>query len=155
MNDREGTMTTTLISPAAVEYGTVQQVVVHFDDLDAVGMMHNARYAIVLERAISTYWAEHGYTYEAGAPSNSDMIAAVREFAITYHVPIRGTGPIDVHFWLEKMGASSAVYGFRFLSTDHSVTHADGRRVMVKMDQTGRPTRWTDEGRTIGSALLA
>ncbi|MEU8000738.1 thioesterase family protein [Catellatospora sp. NPDC049111] len=134
--------------------GTVRRAVVHIDDLDIVGIMHNARYALILERAMSEFWAEHGYGFRDGAPSSPDMIAAVREFTITYHAPVRGTGPILVHFWLDSMGETSAVYGFRFLSEDGGTVFADGRRVMVKMDRTGRPAPWTPQGREIASSLL-
>ncbi len=134
--------------------GTTRRAFIHIDDLDIVGIMHNARYALILERAMSEFWAEHGYTFRDGVPSSPDMIAAVREFVITYHAPVRGTGPIRVQFWLESMGGSSAVYGFRFLSEDGATVYADGRRVMVKMDRTGRPTPWTDQGRAIAAELM-
>ncbi|BCJ71667.1 thioesterase [Catellatospora sp. IY07-71] len=134
--------------------GTTRPALVHLDDLDIVGIMHNARYALILERAMSEFWAEHGYHFHDGAPSSPDMIAAVREFAITYHAPVRGTGPIQVQFWLDSMGGSSAVYGFRFLSEDGATVFADGRRVMIKMDRTGRPTPWTDQGRAIAAKLM-
>lgn len=144
-------MTTTALDSTV---GTVRRAVVHIDDLDIVGIMHNARYALVLERAMSEFWSEHGYGFQNGAPTSPDMIAAVREFTITYHAPVRGTGPILVHFWLDSMGETSAVYGFRFLSEDGAILFADGRRVMVKMDRSGRPTPWTEQGRAIAGLLL-
>ena len=146
-------MTSTLLEPN-VEYGQTEQAIIHFDDLDASGLMHNARYALVLERALSVYWARFGFSYSNGQPTSTDVISAVREFAITYHVPIRGTGPVDVHFWIEKLGETSAVDGFRFLSPDHDTVHAEGRRVMVKFDpRTGRPDAWTTAGREVAKGL--
>jgi acyl-CoA thioester hydrolase len=145
---------TSTIAGVSVEYGQIEQVAVHFDDLDAAGLMHNARYAVILERALSLFWDRHGFTYASGRPSNSDVILAVREFAITYHVPIRGTGPLDVHFWIDRLGETSASYGFRFLSPDHETVHAEGRRVMVKFDpRTGRPSPWTSDGRDVAATL--
>jgi acyl-CoA thioester hydrolase len=147
-------MTVTTVE-SAVEYGTVVQGYVHFDDLDPLAVVHNSRYALILERALSSWFSAHGYTFADGRPTSPDMMAGVREFAITYHVPIRGTGPVDVHFWLDKLGTSSAVYGFRFLSSDHTTVYAEGRRVMVKMDfASGRAVPWTDEGRDLVAALL-
>ncbi|GAA2351954.1 thioesterase [Catellatospora methionotrophica] len=143
-------MTTATLDPTT---GTIRRAVVHIDDLDIVGLMHNARYALILERAMAEFWAEHGYSFQNGVPSSPDMIAAVREFTITYHAPVRGTGPILVQFWLDGMGETSAVYGFRFLSEDGTTVFADGRRVMVKMDRSGRPTPWTEQGREIAGSL--
>ena len=54
----------------------------------------------------------------AGGPTTPDVFHAVREFAITYRAPIRGTGRVAVHFWLDQLGETSAEYGFRVLSLD-------------------------------------
>src|SRR5690606_39834511 len=59
----------TAAAPPRVEYGHVEPVTVFFDDLDALGFVHNARYPILLERALTTYWAERGYSYDDGRPS--------------------------------------------------------------------------------------
>jgi acyl-CoA thioester hydrolase len=120
------------MSAATVHYGHVEPVTVHFDDLDAMGIVHNARYAVLLERALSAYWSPRGHAFTDGRPTTSDVVHAVREFTITYVAPIRGTGPVDVHFWVEKLGETSVVYGFRFRSGD--VLHAEGRRTIVKLD---------------------
>jgi len=129
-----------------LSYGHVTRSVVHFDDLDPIGIMHNARYGVILERALSLYWAQRGLHFHGGAPSHADAVIATREFQIAYQVPVRGTGEVDVHFWLDDFGTTSAVYGFRFLSTDGRTVHAEGRRVLVKIDpSTGRPSPWTGE----------
>ena len=79
----------------------------------------------------------------------------VREYAITFHRPVRGTGEIGVHFWLERMGTTSADYRFRVTSTDGGTVFAEGRRVNVRLDPaTMRPAPWTEQGRAVGSALL-
>jgi acyl-CoA thioester hydrolase len=138
-----------------VEYGTVVPLVVHFDDLDAMGIVHNARYAVFLERALGTWWSSHGFSLADGRPTNPDVFHAVAEYAIFYRTPVRGTGEVGVHIWLDKMGESSAVYGFRVLSADGKTVHAEGRRVNIKLDPaTLRPAPWTAEGRATGSLLL-
>lgn len=139
----------------AVEYGYVQPIAVHFDDLDAMGLVHNARYAVLLERSLSAYWAERGHSFAGGRPTSPDVFHAVREFAITYQAPIRGTGEVLVHFWLDHLGASSASYGFRVLSPDGATTYAEGRRTNIRLDPaTLRPAPWTESARTVASALL-
>lgn len=148
-------MTVTAVDRETVQFGSVQQLDVHFDDLDPVGVVHNARYAVLLERAISQFWNGHGVGFFDGAPSSSDMVAVVREFTITFLTAIRSTGPIHVHFWLDKMGTTSAVYAFRFLSPDHETVYAEGHRVMVKISpRDGQPTAWSAPGRAIAETLL-
>ncbi|WP_245966486.1 acyl-CoA thioesterase [Sphaerisporangium album] len=81
---------------------------------------------------------------------------SLREFQITYHVPIQGVGEPLVHFWLEHLGDSSGVYGFRVLSSDGQTVHAEGRRVNVNLDPaTLRPTPFSDETRDAAQVLAA
>ena len=140
---------------AAVEYGHAEPLPVHFDDLDAMGLLHNARYAVLLERALSAFWSRNGHNYDGGRPTTPDVFHAVREFAITYRAPIRGTGDVLVHFWLDRLGETSAVYGFRFISPDGGTVYADGRRINVRLDpKTLRPAAWSDHARAVASKLL-
>ncbi|WP_433530378.1 acyl-CoA thioesterase [Micromonospora sp. CA-263727] len=148
-------MSHVLADQPAVEYGHVEHAMVHFDDLDAMGILHNARYAVLLERALTAYWSERGISYQAGRASAPDAFHAVREFTITYRAPITGTGPVAVHFWLEHLGTSSAEYAFRFHSPDGDRVYAEGRRAIVRLDPaTLRPAPWTDAARAVAATLL-
>ncbi|MGC5022725.1 acyl-CoA thioesterase [Micromonospora sp. DT47] len=138
-----------------VEFGHVEHVTVHFDDLDAMGIMHNARYAVLLERALTPYWADRGVSFQGEQNSAPDVFHAVREFTITYRAPITATGPVAVHFWLEHFGTSSAEYAYQFRSVDGGTVHAEGRRAIVRLDPaTLRPTPWTDAARAVAATLL-
>jgi acyl-CoA thioester hydrolase len=128
---------------------------VHFDDLDAMGILHNSRYAVLVERAISKWWADRGVSFTGRQPTSPDAFNAVREYSITFHVPVTGIGDIAVHFWLEKLGTTSAGYRFRVTSADGATVYADGRRVNVRLDPaTMRPAPWTDHARGLAAALL-
>lgn len=140
---------------STVEYGHLEPITVHFDDLDAMGILHNARYPVLLERALSPYWTLRGHSFQGGRPTSPDVFHAVREFTISYLAPVRGTGQIGVHFWLEHFGRTSATYGFRFLSLDGERVHAEGRRSIVRLDPaTMRPTEWSDAARQAATPLL-
>jgi acyl-CoA thioester hydrolase len=114
--------------------GVIEPVMVYFEDLDAMGVVHNGRYVLLLERALAAYWARVGWAFDPAAPRFKDAFFVVREFTITYHVPIIHIGPVHVQLWLDHLGDTSAVYGFRVLSQDGTVTHAEGRRVQVRLD---------------------
>ncbi|WP_433257762.1 acyl-CoA thioesterase [Streptosporangium sp. CA-135522] len=135
--------------------GVHEPVQVHFDDLDAMGLLHNSRYALLVERAISAYWHRLGWSPDPGRSTFKDVFLAVREFKVTYNVPIAGAGEPLVHFWIERMGRTSGVYGFRVLSADRAVVHAEGYRVNVNLDPaTIRPTPFSDELRAAAAPLL-
>ncbi|GAA1301224.1 thioesterase [Planotetraspora silvatica] len=126
---------------ATLRIGHVQPVQIHFEDLDAMGVVHNGRYVLILERALSAYWADRGWPFDPAQPHFADVFFVVREFAISYQVPVTTVGEVVVHFWVERLGTTSVVYRFRVLSADQTVVHAEGRRVQVKIDMvTLRPS---------------
>ena len=136
-------------------YGDVVRMPVHFDDLDAMGVLHNSRYAVLVERAVVRWWSERGVSFTGGRPTTPDAFNVVREYAITFHRPVTGTGDIGVHFWVDHLGTTSAAYGFRVTSADGATVYAEGRRVNVRLDPaTMRPTPWSDEARALAATLL-
>jgi acyl-CoA thioester hydrolase len=147
-------MTTALAAPFTVDYGHVELVTVHFDDLDAMGVVHNARYALLLERALIAFWSARGHSFVDGRPTTPDAFNVVKEYRITYHTPIRTAGDVAVHLWTDRVGDTSGTYGFRIMSLDGSTVHAEGIRVVVKLDPTTmRPTMWTAPARAIADSL--
>ena len=140
---------------STVHKGFVHTVRVHFDELDQMGVLHNARYALLFERALSAFWAGHGHAFRNGRPTTSDAFNVVKESTITYIQPVRGAGELAVHVWLAHIGSSSGDYRFELTSTDGSVVYAHGRRVVVKLDpETQRPAPWSPESREIAQTLL-
>ena len=123
-----------------LDYGHVEPVRIYFDDLDAMGVLYNMRYGQLVERALTTYWERQGWNFDPRAPHFADIFFVVREFTIRFRTPIVTVGEVQVHFWIDELGTSSATYAFRILSADGSVVHAEGRRAQVKLDQqTLRP----------------
>jgi acyl-CoA thioester hydrolase len=149
-------MTVTVQPQTSIDigYGYVKPTFVYFDDLDAMGMVHNARYAVLLERALTTFWDARGYTRKNGAPSHPDTFVAVAEYSISYKVPFFGTGEMLIHLWVERLGKTSVTYGFRALSDDRSTVHAEGRRTHIRVDpDTLRPTPWAADTCAIYESL--
>lgn len=123
------------------DYGHTEPVRVFFDDLDAMGVLYNMRYGQLVERALAFYWEQRGWNFDPHAPHFDDIFFVVRDFSIRFRVPVVTVGNVLVHFWLDEIGTTSLVYGFRILSADGAVVHAEGRRAQVKLDRaTLRPS---------------
>jgi acyl-CoA thioester hydrolase len=138
----------------AAEYGCIEPVYVHFDDLDSMGMVHNSRYAVMVEHALTIFWDQRGYTYKNGVPAHQDAFNALAEYSISYKAPVTSTGEILIHFWVDGLSKSSVTYGFRVLSVDRGTVHATGHRVQIRLDmQTLRPTTWGDDTLAIYESL--
>jgi acyl-CoA thioester hydrolase len=139
----------------ALSPGRLIPVTVHFDDLDALGLLHNARYPLMVERAWAELWQEYGIHFAGDWAAAGDACNAVKELRITYEAPVTRPGTYAVHLWLERLGTTGLTYGFRFCSEDGAVTYAQGRRVLVRLDaETMRPTPWSDAFRAAGRELL-
>ncbi|TDT36868.1 acyl-CoA thioester hydrolase [Streptomyces sp. BK208] len=148
-------MTAEAPTAPALSYGRLVPVTVHFDDLDALGLLHNARYPVMVERAWTELWAGHGVRFEGDWAAAGDACNAVRELTISYEAPVTRPGGYAVHLWLDRLGTTGLTYGFRFCSADGATTYAHGTRVLVRLDSgTLRPAPWSEAFRTAGRALL-
>lgn len=131
-------------------YDNSRPVQVYFHDLDALGMVHHAYYAILLERAWWPFWADRGYS-----PRSPDALQVIREMTVSYYFPITEVGEVSVELWVNRVGKTSADFRFAIRSADKTVLHAEGKRVSVRLDaKTHRPAPWGDEARRDMTALI-
>ncbi|WP_055535574.1 acyl-CoA thioesterase [Streptomyces graminilatus] len=129
-------------------------VTVHFDDLDSLGMLHNARYPLLVERAWSALLHGYGFTFDGDWAASGDFCNVVRELRIGYEAPVTRPGEYAVHLWLERLGTTGLTYGFRLCSADGEATYARGTRVLVRLDAgTLRPTPWSERFRACAREL--
>ncbi|MGW0334185.1 acyl-CoA thioesterase [Streptomyces sp. NPDC003011] len=117
---------------------------VHFDELDPMGILHNARYQVHAERGVSSFFESQGFRWTDSLEVNPDRFHAVRRFEIDFHLPFAGEGPLDVEVWLERLGRTSISHGFACIG-DNGTVHASGMRAIVRLDSaTYRPLEWTE-----------
>lgn len=85
-------MTAEAPTAPVVSYGRLIPVTVHFDDLDALGLLHNARYPLLVERAWTELWSGYGVRFDGDWHAAGDACNAVRELRISYEVPVTSPG---------------------------------------------------------------
>ncbi|MFJ9565189.1 acyl-CoA thioesterase [Streptomyces fuscichromogenes] len=139
-----------------ISQGRLIPVTVHFDELDALGMLHNARYPLLVERAWLSLWQQEGFGFAGDWQAAGDASNVVKELRITYELPVHDAGPhYALHVWLERLGSTSLTHGFRFCAADGGVTHAVGTRTLIRVDpDTGRPMPWSERLREVGRTLM-
>ena len=138
---------------APVDRGVTLPVPVYVDDLDGYGMLHHARYAVLLDHALTDFWVGAGLRL---APDTS--VTAVRRLTLSYHEPIRRPGRVDVRMWVTEAGRTSALYRFEVWSTSagRDVLHAEAERLVVNLDPaTLRPAPFPDDQWRMARPLLA
>ena len=117
---------------------------VYFDDLDAFYILHNARYLLLFERTLGSFWETVGMgAFEP--QSAGDHCHLVRANAIEYLSPVRGTGHVRVRVHIARLGRTSLTFGFRLMPMDRDIDCATGTRTIVRVDPaTQRPEPWSD-----------
>lgn len=122
--------------------------VVHFDELDPMGLLHNSRYGVHVERATGAFFESQGFRWEAALADNPDKFHVVRRFEIDLERPCTGIGPLYVDLWLAHFGRTSCSYGFCCRGTQDEV-YAHGARTVVKLHpESLRPAEWTARWRS-------
>jgi acyl-CoA thioester hydrolase len=131
----------------------VHHTAVHFDDLDAMSMLHNGRYPVLAERAVTAFFDHLGWQWHPDVAMNPDQFHAVRDLHIEYLQPVRSVGPLDVAVTVDRLGTTSAAFGFTVQS--RAGVHARGRRSVVKLDPVSLlPVAWSDAFRDGLSAYV-
>ena len=120
---------------------------VYFDDLDAFYILHNARYLLLFERTLGSFWETVGMgSFEP--QSAGDHCHLVRSNTIEYLRPVRGTGRVRVRVSVQKLGRTSLTFGFRLMPMDEDTDCATGTRTIVRVDpESQRAIPWSDEFR--------
>jgi acyl-CoA thioester hydrolase len=117
---------------------------VFFDELDLNGALHNSRFAVHVERAQSALFEQLGKGWTRLADRDPDLRYVVRELHMEFLAPLESPGTILVQLSAGELGRTSATYLFRCAEPDHDRTLARGHRVIVKIDEAGRPVPWSD-----------
>jgi acyl-CoA thioester hydrolase len=140
-----------------VEHGVTFRYLspVFFDELDLNGALHNSRFAVHVERAQSALFEELGKGWTRLADRDPDLRYVVRELHMEFLAPLESPGAILVELAAAELGRTSATYRFRCAEPDGDRTLAHGHRVIVKIDEAGRPAPWSDWYRETFQRLAA
>lgn len=126
---------------------------VYFDELDLLGVMHNSRFPLHIERAQSALFESLGYGWTDPARRHEDIVYVVRDLRLEFTAPVSTPGVMQVAVIAVQLGRTSATWGYR--CTTGGVPAANGTRVVVKVDASGRPVPWTDPFRALFEWLAA
>ncbi|MBU3865721.1 acyl-CoA thioesterase [Streptomyces sp. 4503] len=140
------------VDTAGPDVGVLVPVAVHFDELDSMGLLHNGRYQVLVERAWGEFWRARGIGGESGIEGDGFNVA--KTFNITYELPVSGVGEFAVHLWMKRLGTTSATAGYRVCSADGETTYAHGTRSVVRLDCTTlTPVPWSERVREIARTI--
>ena len=122
-------------------------------DMDGFGHMNNARYFELIDTAIDL----HLQDAIGGAVDTLDQIGLFAEIGCRFFQEVGYPAPIDLGVVADRVGGSSIVYRVGFFQDDGDQAAAEGRAVMVYVDNTDParpPTALPDVVRRAAEALL-
>jgi acyl-CoA thioester hydrolase len=105
-------------------------------DMDGFGHMNNARYFELIDTAIDLHLQE----VVGGAVDSLDQIGLFAEIGCRFFREVGYPAPIDLGVAVDHVGRSSIRYRVGFFQGDAPTAAAEGRAVMVYVDNT-RPER--------------
>ena len=143
----------TVEGPACFRYDSA----VYFDEMDPLGVMHNSRFAVHVERAQSALFEQLGYGWTDLSQRHEDIGYVVRATAMEFTAPVTSPGVMTVEVIAVRLGRTSATWGYRCAVSVGAVEVpvAHGTRVVVKADESGQPVAWTDSFRVLFDWLAA
>ena len=118
---------------------------IYFDDLDIFGVLHNARYPLLVERTIGAFWQALGWGGLSDLKANPDQFHLVRINHFEYLRAVEGVNAVRARVWVQKLGRTSLIFAFSILPVDEDIPYATGHRVLVCVDPESRtPKPWSE-----------
>src|ERR1041385_1455207 len=109
---------------------------VNWDMLDLMGVLHNAAYLLLFERARTDLWRSLGAMYGS---EGFDWPYLVVRNEMNYRAPIESDQLVDVTVGVSKLGRTSIRFYHQVFRTD-GVLSADGSSVIARVDAETRAT---------------
>lgn len=134
-------------------YRSIQRV--YFDDLDALGLLHNVRFLLFAERARGEWLTGLGFRLLDAAHVNPDNSHVVAEHKVVYLEPVRNEQDVLIELLPTHLGRTSLVVSARVSSRTGGIVHAVMNTRIVRVDAvTYRPCPWTDHFRKVIEPLV-
>jgi acyl-CoA thioester hydrolase len=122
--------------PTRADYVHWSTATTRWADMDGFGHMNNARYFELIDTAIDLHLQE----VIGNAVDSLDAIGLFAEVSCRYFREVGYPAPIELGLVVDHVGRSSVVYRVGFLQGDGDDVAAEGRAVMVYVDNT-QPAR--------------
>jgi acyl-CoA thioester hydrolase len=119
---------------------------VHLDELTAHGYLDRAGFAPHVDSAIAAW--------QMNMENKAEQCFGVRDISVERLTPVVSPGVVRIDVWVERLDASSCVFGFLCSSEDGNTAYARGERTITKLDpKSHRPANWSQPFRTKHESL--
>lgn len=126
---------------------TEREIWVRSTDMDADGIVNNARYFEFFEQARLEHLVALGIVARPRPLGGVHRSFTIAETTCRYLAPLRYRDTVTAQAWTQKIGNRSFILGYRLLHRSDDLVAAEGSSAQVWLDADGRPTRLPDPAR--------
>jgi acyl-CoA thioester hydrolase len=128
---------------------------VHFDELDALGVLHHTRYLIHLERAQQKFFEHLLGVDDFNAERDEDIYVVVHSVEARFREPLRNPGEIMIEYQIDRIRSGGVTMSFTITNPETDATYCTGLRTVCKLSaETHQPMTWTVKFRDAMEAHL-
>ena len=121
---------------------------IYFDDLDALNILHNVRYLLLIERARGEFFQALGFHWQDSLEQNPDKYHVIAHHTIDYLAPVRGEGELTIELSPSHLGRSSLIVDASIRSRHGNTEHCTASTRLVRLDPTNnQPCEWSQRFR--------
>lgn len=126
---------------------TEVEIRVRSTDMDADGVVNNARYFEYFEQARLEHLVAIGLVKRPRPPGEPSRSFTIAEATCRYRAPARHRDVLLVRVWTQHVGSRSFTLGYAIVRSDDGSPVAEGNSAQVWLDAEGRPAALDDVAR--------
>ncbi|MGJ3242769.1 MAG: acyl-CoA thioesterase [Opitutales bacterium] len=116
----------------------------HFDQLDALDILHHSRYFLFAERAQQAFFDHVMEAETFNTERYTDLYAVVRSVDLEYLRPIDGVFPFHVALVVDRLREAALTTRVGFFDASGETLYARGRRTTCHLSPTThQPAGWS------------
>ncbi len=108
-------------------------------DMDADGIVNNARYFDFFEQARLEHMTSLGLIVRPRPPEDRSRSFTLAETTCRYRAPLRHRDWIKVRCWTSEVRSRSFIFAYEIVIRDTGVLAAEGSSAQVWLDAEGKP----------------
>jgi len=118
---------------------------VHFDELDALGVLHHTRYLLHLERAQQKFFEHLLGVDDFDADRDEDIYVVVHSLESRFRQPFRKPGPIVVDYTITRIRTGGVTMAYKIRNPEGDTIYCEGTRTVCKLSaEAHQPVAWTE-----------
>jgi len=117
---------------------------VHFDELDALGLLHHTRYLLHLERAQQKFFEKLLGVDDFNMDRDEDIYVVVHGLEARFRQAVSIPGLIAVDYTIGRIRSGGVTMSFTIRHPEEDTVYCEGTRTLCKLSaKSHQPTPWT------------